>query len=153
VAQGELRGLDMEPTRLGHARLARFLCARLNRVGNARGASVRRRLGRCQRFQRNPAATMSAYLTPTVTRFSSVLFIRILILIPTQRFAKNRARMPWCSRRIVLLLAGIRNAWDMTSWILTRPQSAVICVVDAQVRATDYGGVTSDRRCVVASNL
>lgn len=127
---------------------------------------------------------MKAYLTPTVTRFSSVLFIRILILIPTQRGRSLRIvlgclgvagvvyalrqwiRIFWkvCSRidltarlfyvfiptmgnllvvisavtllvhwplsaelmataLIVLLLAGIRNAWDMTSWIITRPPS------------------------------
>ena len=33
------------------------------------------------------------------------------------------------------------------------PKPAIICVVDAQGRATDYAGVTRDRPCVAASDF
>jgi hypothetical protein len=127
---------------------------------------------------------MKTYLTPTVAHFSSLLFICILILIPTQTWLslsmalgglgaagvaysiRQWMRVFWTLRSridladgmfyvfipslgyllvavsaitlfehwllsaelivaalIILLLAGIRNAWDMTVWIITRSQT------------------------------
>ena len=135
-------------------------------------------------FNASQQEPMKAYLTPTVAHFSSLLFVCILILIPTQTwlslsmavgglgiagiaysirqwirvFLTLRSRIDWADRMfyvfipglgyalvlvsavalfehrrssaelmaaalIVLLLAGIRNAWDMTVWIITRSQT------------------------------
>jgi hypothetical protein len=135
-------------------------------------------------FNASQQEPMKAYLTPTVAHFSSLLFICILILIPTQTwlslsmalgglgvagvaysirqwirvFWTLRSRIDLADRMfyvfipslgyllvaaapialfehwllsaeliaaalLVLLLAGIRNAWDMTVWIITRSQT------------------------------
>ncbi|HXW28020.1 MAG TPA: hypothetical protein VEK55_01550 [Xanthobacteraceae bacterium] len=135
-------------------------------------------------FSASQQEPMKAYLTPTVVHFSSLLFICILILIPTQTwfslsmalgglgaagvvysirqwirvFWTLRSRIDLADRMfyvfipslgyllvvvsavalfehwplsaeliaaalIVLLLAGIRNAWDMTVWVVTRSQT------------------------------
>lgn len=132
-------------------------------------------------FSAGEQEPLKAYLTPTVAHFSSLLFICILILIPTQTwlslsialgglgvagiaysmrqwirvFWTLRSRIDLADRMfyvfiptlgyllvaasaitlfehwlssaeliaaalIGLLLAGIRNAWDMTVWIITR---------------------------------
>jgi hypothetical protein len=127
---------------------------------------------------------MKAYLTPTVAHFSSLLFMCILVLIPSQTWTslsiglgglgvagvaysiRQWIRVFWTLHSridladrlfyifipslgyllvvvsavtlseqrplsaeligaavLVLLLAGIRNAWDMTIWIITRSQT------------------------------
>jgi hypothetical protein len=137
-------------------------------------------------FNASEQEPMKAYLTPTVAHFSSLLFICILILIPTQTWAslsmglgglgvvgvaysiRQCIRVFWTlhsridladrmfyifipslgyllvvvsavtlfehrplsaeligAALIVLLLAGIRNAWDMTIWIIARSQPRV----------------------------
>ena len=66
-------------------------------------------------FNESQREPMQAYLTPTVAHFSSVLFICILILIPTQT---------WRSLSIVLgclRVAGVANAlrqWIRVFWTL-----------------------------------
>jgi hypothetical protein len=135
-------------------------------------------------FSTNELEPMKAYLTPTVAHFASVLFICILMLIPTQTWLslgmglsglgvagaaysmRQWIRVFWMLRSqidladrmfyvfipslgyllvivsavtlityrplsaeviaaslIVLLLTGIRNAWDMSVWIITRSQT------------------------------
>jgi len=127
---------------------------------------------------------LKAYLTPTVAHFASLLFICILMLIPTQTWLslsvalggfgvvglaysiRQWIRVLWTLRSqidladrmfyvfipslgyllvivsavtlfehrplsaeviaaslVILLLTGIRNAWDMTVWIITRSQT------------------------------
>jgi hypothetical protein len=182
MAQSELRGLNMEPSLASvvhdwHDFYALVGTASATLVGivfvaASVGASV---------FNESQQEPLKAYLTPTVAHFSSVLFICILILIPTQTWRslsiglaclgvtgvayalRQWIRVFWTLRSridltdrmfyvfiptigsvlvvisavalfvhwplsaelmaaalIVLLLAGIRNAWDMTVWIITR---------------------------------
>ena len=135
-------------------------------------------------FSASELEPMRAYLTPTVAHFASLLFICILMLIPTQTWLplsmalgglglagvaysiRQWIRVFWTLRSrigladrmfyvfipslgyllvvvsavtlfehrplsaevmaaalIVLLLTGIRNAWDMIVWIITRLQT------------------------------
>jgi hypothetical protein len=135
-------------------------------------------------FSASEQEPMKAYLTPTVAHFSSLLFMCVLVLIPTQTWTslsiglgglgvagvaysiRQWIRVFWTlhsridladrlfyifipsfgyllvavsavtlseQRRLsaeliaaavlVLLLAGLRNAWDMTIWIITRSQT------------------------------
>jgi hypothetical protein len=182
IAETWLHNLSMEPNLASVVRdwhelysLVGTASARLLFVAASVGANV---------FSTSDQQPMKAYLTPTVAHFSSLLFICILFLIPTQTWLSLsmtlgglgiigiayslrhwvralftlRCRIDLADRvfyvlvpglgyllvvvftvtlfehqplsakltaaaLIVLLLAGIRNAWDMTVWIITRSQT------------------------------
>ena len=96
-------------------------------------------------FNEDRRIGMTAFITPTVVQFAATLFTCLLVTIPTQSWytlggllvgymlallsavllPMQSAESPnlIASAVLILLLAAIRNAWDMMVWIVIKTPS------------------------------